>query len=72
MLKDIQTIEQTTTFKGWYEGKELMFSFYKDIYDWQGTYKILEYDGRTDIPNELEKKLLDLCEEIDFGEVDLL
>lgn len=72
MLKNIKELSKTTEYKAEYESKTVIFSFTKDQFDWQGQYKILEYNGSKQIPKDLEKKLLDLCEEIDFGEVELI
>lgn len=72
MLTIIKELSKTTEYKAEYEGKTVIFSFTQDKDDWQGQYKILEYDDSKEIPKDLEKKLLELCEDIDFGEVELL
>lgn len=72
MFTNIKELNKTTEYKAQYEGKTVIFSFTKNQYDWQGEYKILEYDDSKEIPKDLEKKLLALCEDIDFGDVELL
>ena len=72
MFKEVQEVAVVRTYKAVYEGKTVLFSLSKDIYDWQGQYRILEYDEFKKVPKDLEKKLLEVIDQLDFSDAELL